>query len=86
MILLSWKCRGLGHSLSVHTLGQLLHDRRHGFLFLIETKTSVNNVSHILRNKGFPHCVGFDSSGSSGDLWVGWRSNFAVLVLHQSMF
>lgn len=82
MILLSWNCRGLGHPLSVYTLGRLIQDKRPGFLFLMETKSTVSNVNHILRNKGFSSSTGCDPEGLRGGLWVGWRSNFAVSVLH----
>lgn len=84
MILLSWNWRGLGHPLSVHTIGRLVNDRRPSLLFLMETKTTVNSVNHILCNKGFVNLAGFDAEGPSGGLWVGWKANLTASVLHQS--
>lgn len=34
--------------------------------------------------KGFVNSAGVDAEGLSGGLWVGWKVNFTVSVLHQS--
>lgn len=63
---------------------RLLLDRRANLLFLMETKTSVVNVSLLLRNKGFSDSTGVDVDGLRGSLWVGWKSNLSVSILFRS--
>lgn len=50
----------------------------------METKSTVDNVSHLLCNKGFVNSMRVDVDGQRGGLWVGWKSNLVISVQYRS--
>ncbi|XP_074300778.1 uncharacterized protein LOC141632098 [Silene latifolia] len=93
---LIWNCRGLNNALAptIPKIRALTSSSYYDFLFLIETKCNVNNVSPLFRPFGFVKSAGIDANGAAGGLWVGWKkeakmslieacNNFLVLLVEK---
>ena len=83
MKLLSWNCRGLNSNTSptIPYLRWLISQHHPTFLFLQETKCSVQYAVNLLQNTSPSFSCGVDSQNARGGLMVfGW-GNFDVRVL-----
>lgn len=47
MSCLSWNCRGLGQKRAVENLQQIIREKRHKFIFLVETLCLSSKVDEI---------------------------------------
>lgn len=51
------------------------------FIFLSETKCSVDDLNPIFSSWGLPNCSGVDSVDASGGLFISWSPRLDVVVL-----
>lgn len=77
---LSWNCRGLGNSRTVHVSGDLIKDRKPDFLFLSETLVMNNKLKELSVKFGFKNYFAVDRVGRGGGLAVMWKPNVACKV------
>ncbi|XP_074282891.1 uncharacterized protein LOC141607441 [Silene latifolia] len=77
---LIWNCRGINNALSpiIPKIRALTSSNNYDFLFLCETKCTVEQVNPLFRSAGFVESVGVNAVGSSGGLWCGWKSGLMM--------
>ena len=72
MNVLSWNCRGFRKASAVQRCKRLAMTHSPTFLYLSETKISVNHVAKSLESLGFINYVGTDAICKGGALlWAG---------------
>ncbi|KAG5531780.1 hypothetical protein RHGRI_026412 [Rhododendron griersonianum] len=80
MLVLTWNCQGIGHTLTSQALGDLVRKNRPSIIFLMETKNNKAKLEAIRR------CLKFDSSsyvepeGLSGGLALWWNKEVEIDV------
>ncbi|XP_074289003.1 uncharacterized protein LOC141614146 [Silene latifolia] len=77
---LIWNYRGLNNALSpiIPKIRALTSSNNYDFLFLCETKCTVEQVNPLSISAGFVESVGVNAVGSSGGLWCGWKSGLMM--------
>lgn len=84
MIQLLWNCQGLGNSLIVHTLGEMILSHNPSIVFLMETKQKACRMNQLRKQFGFRDGVLVDPTGTAGGLCLWWNSELSVDVLGTS--
>ena len=80
MIILAWKCQGLGLDSAVGELWDLVRSYNPEVVFLSETKKRVGAMETLKWRLGFNHGVAVDYKGKSGGLALWWRDHVDVTV------
>lgn len=70
---LSYNCRGLGNSLAVRVLEDLIKSRKPNILFLIETLSDSEKIKKLSSKFGYENCWSVDVIGRSGGLALLWN-------------
>ena len=86
MNLLSWNCRGLGNSQTVHALRGLVNRNDPKFIFLMETKINTIRMDGVRRIVGFENGLSIPSEGRSGGLAMLWRQGYNVNISSYSKY
>lgn len=86
MSALSWNCRGFIKASAVQRCKRLALTHNPDFLYLSETKISVNSVARSLDALGYLNYVGTDAICTGGRTFVGWKKNMNVSVADLSMY
>ena len=86
MNLLSWNCRGLGNSQTVHALRGLVNRNDPKFIFLMETKINTIRMDGVRRMVGFENGLSIPSEGRSGGLAMLWRQGYNVNISSYSKY
>lgn len=73
MIVLSWNCRGLGHTRAVPNIRELVRAHRPSAIFLYETLTHANKIEEIRLTLGFDATFSVDREGRSRGIAVLWK-------------
>ena len=81
MKILSWNCRGFRKTTAVQRCRKIVRAHSPDFVFLSETKLSVNSASSSLANLGFNHFTGTNAVNLGGGTLVAWSSAFVVDIL-----
>ncbi|XP_075482879.1 uncharacterized protein LOC142523119 [Primulina tabacum] len=84
MIVLSWNCRGLGHTRAVPNLRELVKTRRPTVVFLSETLVHSNKIEEIRISLGVDGAYSIDCEGRSGGIAVLWRYSNMCTILNYS--
>jgi hypothetical protein len=80
MILINWNCRGLGNPKAVRNLRLLVKEKRPNFLFLIETKSSKNQMDQLRSILGFHGVFVVDTVGCTGGLALLWEEDCGLSI------
>ena len=80
MIVLSWNCRGLGNLRTVHELRRMVKDKRHNFVFLMETKLRKNKMENVWMKIGFNNMFIVECVGKSGGLALFWEDGIDMEI------
>lgn len=75
---LSWNCRGIGGSRTVHDLVTLSQIYQPQFIFLCETRQNKDKVSRLRYQLGLHGFAGVSSGGLSGGLALFWNDQLCV--------
>ncbi|KAF9595682.1 hypothetical protein IFM89_002586 [Coptis chinensis] len=87
MSLLSWNSRGSGRPLMIEELKKKIKDVRPIFMFVMETKCSVNKGVSLIRRLGDFESFVVPSQGLSGGLWIFWERSVVVeVIMSESWF
>ena len=78
---ISWNCRGLGATSTVHELKDLCRRVKPSLLFLMETRAKGNRIIEVQRRLHFQKMFSIDSDGSSGGLCLFWNANVEVEIV-----
>ena len=78
MIILSWNGRGLGNRRAVQVLTDLVRIKGSTILFLMETKSTVNEMKSVKAELGFPSMLCVPSVRCSGGLALLWKNDVMV--------
>ena len=81
MKVLSWNCRGLGNSSTVHHGKKIAQQWKPDFCFLLKTKLKEGRGKQLLQHWGFDGNTEVAHVGYSGGLALGWILDFQVTVL-----
>ncbi|XP_073051725.1 uncharacterized protein [Primulina eburnea] len=84
MIILSWNCRGLGHSRAIPSLRDLARVYKPDVIFLFETLAHSQKLEDIRVLLGFENVFAVDRIGRSGGIGVLWRKSEQVTVTNYS--
>ncbi|XP_073278702.1 uncharacterized protein [Primulina huaijiensis] len=84
MIILSWNCRGLGHTRAVPNFRELVRTHMPTLVFLSETLVLSNKVEEIRIYLGFDGAFSVNCDGRSGGLAVLWRYRDMCSILNYS--
>lgn len=85
MILLSWKCRELRNSRSVHDLYQMVKDKCPKVLFFMETLTKCSKLDVLRGRLGYEGCFGVDPIGRSRGLTMFWKAGVTFELHNYSL-
>lgn len=66
--MISWNCQGLGSSLTIQTLKELIREHKPTIIFLMETKNSKNKLETLRTRIGMDNCEYVDPIGHSSGL------------------
>ena len=80
MKIMSWNCRGLGSSRTVHELTKLLRKYKPQILFLIETKRKRAELEGLRNKWSFDYCLSVDCIGRAGGLALFWCEQINIEV------
>lgn len=86
MNVLSWNCRGFRKASAVQRCKRLAMAHYPNFLYLSETKISVNHVASSLKSLGYVNFVGTDAVSKGGGTFVGWKNDISADVLDLSLY
>ena len=86
MKILTWNCRGLGSSRTVHELTKLIRIFKPQILFLIETKRKNAEMDWLRVKWDYDNCMVVDSVGRAGGLAMLWNNQSQIEVLSYSKF
>ncbi|GAA0184703.1 hypothetical protein LIER_31991 [Lithospermum erythrorhizon] len=75
MKILSWNCRALDQTSTVHLLASLWTQLKPDIWFISETICFVSVADSRLSKLLFPNSFGFNACGHSGGLWVDFSAN-----------
>ena len=78
MIVLSWKCWGLGNRWAVEVLAELVGQKAPIILFLMETKLFVREMEPIKTELCYPSMLAISSEGRKGGLALLWVAEVVV--------
>lgn len=82
MLIMVWNCRGLGRSVAVRALNELIRSNRPDVIFLSKTKLNdTTNFDSICKQLGFSMFHSVPAQGSSGGLLLCWRDYIQIDVL-----
>ncbi|XP_043721146.1 uncharacterized protein LOC122668675 [Telopea speciosissima] len=81
MKILSWNCRGLGRTPTVHSLVRLSREEKPMIIFLIETKAGREKIERLRKKLRMHGCFSVDSIGASGGLALFWNHSITVDIL-----
>lgn len=70
MIVLSWNCRGLGHSRAVPVLRELTKTHKPDIICLFETLVHSNRIEDMRIKIGFDHAFAIDREERSGGIGI----------------
>uniref|UniRef100_A0A803PRT5 CCHC-type domain-containing protein n=1 Tax=Cannabis sativa TaxID=3483 RepID=A0A803PRT5_CANSA len=70
---LAWNCRGLRQSTAERTLRGLIRDSNADFIFLSETKVSVETMVEVMNRLGFVNHWCIPTNGLAGGFCIAWR-------------
>ena len=84
MIILSWNCRGLRKTTAVQRCKRLIGKYQPDFIFLSETKISLEAASSILNNLGYNNYVGTSACNLGGGTIVAWNKDYVVETIELS--
>ena len=73
MLILSWNYQGLARPATIHSLRALIRINNPDYIFLMETKSSVESMQDITISLGFTLVVFVPPVGSAGSLCFGWK-------------
>ena len=73
MILLSWNCQGLGNPWTIQDLFLMVREKKHGILFLMETKCRKKKMESFRVRLGFSRMFVVEPAGRSGGLALFWK-------------
>ena len=85
MRICAWNCRGLGSNVNDPTVSFLVNIVRLyqlEFLFLFETKTTVEKSTRRLHILEFPNSMGVDAEGFAGGIWLSSKNNVDLTVTY----
>ncbi|CAM8948289.1 unnamed protein product [Rhodiola kirilowii] len=86
MSILAWNCRGLGTSLAIRALRDVIRASKSQILGLIETKATKRRCEEVRVRLGFSCCFSIPARGRSGGLALLWKNPDEVSVLNFSSF
>ncbi|XP_073057173.1 uncharacterized protein [Primulina eburnea] len=84
MIILSWNCRGLGHTRAVPNLRELVRAHRPTVIFLYETLTHSQKIEEVKISLGFDGAFSIDREGRSGGIAALWKYSDHYTVIGYS--
>ncbi|XP_073049453.1 uncharacterized protein [Primulina eburnea] len=70
MIILSWNCRGLGHTRAVPNLRELVRAHRPAVIFLYETLAHSQKIEEVRISLGFDAAFSVDREGRNGGIAI----------------
>ncbi|GMI78310.1 hypothetical protein HRI_001500300 [Hibiscus trionum] len=73
-----WNVRGLGKLRAVNRLNNVLRGANPQILFLMETKLDKRRMKKVRRKCGFIFGIDIPSTGTSGELSIGWKPDCDV--------
>ncbi|PON49353.1 Endonuclease/exonuclease/phosphatase [Trema orientale] len=74
MIIVSWNCRGLGHTSTVHELKALVQSNNPDCIFLAEIKVHPEMFEIHLRRWHFYNIVSVPTVGFAGGITFAWKN------------
>lgn len=80
MMILTWNCQGIGRTLTIQALGDLVRKNRPSIAFLMESKNNTVKLETIRCNLGFDNSCYVDPHGLSGGLALWWNKEVEVEV------
>ncbi|PRQ30675.1 putative endonuclease/exonuclease/phosphatase [Rosa chinensis] len=83
---ISWNCQGLGRSLTVQTLREIIRSHDNNFIFLSETHKSDYYVDRVRRQLGYSKGYNVAPVNTAGGLSLWWRPGFLVEVTDFSKY
>jgi len=86
MKLIAWYCRGLGTSLTIHSLLDLQKEEDPDILFLSETKMNEKRIEGLRWKLGLTNLVVKDCKGKSGGLTIFSRKDINIHLRGDSRF
>ncbi|KAG7593940.1 Ribonuclease H-like superfamily [Arabidopsis thaliana x Arabidopsis arenosa] len=84
LVVVSWNCQGLGSTLTVPRIKEILAEFSPNILFLMETKNQDDVVSHAFESMGFVHKFTVPPQGLSGGLALFWKNDVLLEILSSS--
>ncbi|KAK4264130.1 hypothetical protein QN277_029461 [Acacia crassicarpa] len=81
MKIISWNCQGLGRTLTVKNLKDMVKKFRPSVIFLMETKMRAEKVAKVRTKCGFINEIVVEPRGLAGGLTVWWLDNVSLQVL-----
>lgn len=72
-----WNCQGIGSTLTVEGIGELIRSYRPGVLFLLETRGTTSSIERLKRRFNM-FGIAVDRVGLSGSLALLWRKDLRV--------
>lgn len=78
-----WNCQGIGSTLTVEGIGELIRSYRPGVLFLLETRGTTSSIERLKRRFNM-FDIAVDRVGLSGSLALLWRKDLRVELLGYS--
>ena len=80
MSIFIWNCRGLGSSLAVRNLTNVVKEKDPLLVFLFETKVGVGRIKGIQNKLNFTQGMVVPSDGRSGGLALIWKEGTEVCL------
>lgn len=80
MNVISWNCRGLGHSSAVPNLKHFIQSYQSGVIFLYETIMNANKIEELQYILGFDCYFSFDREARVGGVAVLWHNSMHCFI------
>lgn len=80
--IINWTCQGLKNLLTIYDLYRLVRNKRHEFIFLMETKCGVQALNSVKFKLGFENVFVVNSLRRKGGLAMLWKLYNRVEVIH----
>ncbi|CAH9096607.1 unnamed protein product [Cuscuta europaea] len=81
MSILRWNCRGLGNTVTLQVLADIVHQQSAVVIFFMEMKLRRSRIEDLFRPLGFHRSFVRDSDGCGGGLALGWKEYVCIDII-----